>query len=35
MHIAMESKSNDKAVWKALEDAALAIMHLLDTKQVC
>jgi hypothetical protein len=31
----MEKKLNDKQVWTALQDAALAAMHLLDIKQVC
>lgn len=35
LHLAFEVKLNDKAVWRAIEDAATASQHLLDTTQVC
>jgi hypothetical protein len=34
LHTAFESKINDKAVWRAIEDAAISAMHLLTLTQV-
>lgn len=33
--MSFEAKLNDKLIWKAIEEAALANMHLLDLKQSC
>ncbi len=35
LHLAFEHKINIREVWRALEDAALASLHLMDLTQVC
>lgn len=34
MYLSFEAKLNDRQIWHALEEAALANMHLMDLKQV-
>lgn len=35
LHLAFETQLNSKDVWRAIEDAATASLHLLDTTQMC
>lgn len=35
LYLALERKLNDKEVWSAIEDAALASLHLLSLREVC
>ena len=35
LYLAFEVKLNDRYVWRAIEDAALANLHLYELKHVC
>ena len=35
MHLAFEAKLNDREIWRAIEDAALANLHLFELKHIC
>lgn len=35
LYLAFEAKLNDEQVWKVLEEACLASLHLFSLKQVC
>ena len=35
LYLAFEAQLNDKPVWRTLEDAALASMHLMTLTQTC
>jgi hypothetical protein len=35
LHLSFEAQLNDKAVWQAIEEAALKDLHLYDTRQLC
>ena len=35
LYLAFERKLNDKKVWRTLEAAAEAALHLMDLRQVC
>jgi hypothetical protein len=35
LHLAFEVKSNDKSVWRAIEEAALKCMHLFTVTEMC
>jgi hypothetical protein len=35
LHIAYDAKINDKAIWRAIEDASIAGLHHMTLTQVC
>ncbi len=35
LHLAFDAKNNDKAIWMAIEGAALKDLHLYDLKESC
>lgn len=35
LYLAFDAELNDKGVWRAVEDAAIAALHLLSLKQMC
>lgn len=35
LQLAFESKVNDKQIWRAIEDASVAVLHHMTLQQVC